>query len=325
MLSESLINTSQNLPVNPSLKCGETLVDDDDILYDDEDEYCFPINFHVTLPEEYGEMKLRFGSRDKCSGVLLPSEEKVYKEDLESGGLNDPFFFQPGFYLEAKTGFQVWPGSRLMAESFICTTDNDAMKDYQKNLNGLRILEVGSGIGFAGTLLASCGASVLLSDLPVLVEHGISSNIRRNAKIEKSTILPPKAENFFGDIESTNIGKGWASAAVLDWFKPASDQLQSQTLSSIDVIIGCDCMFIRKIVEPLLNTVSTIFEQSAGNNPKFLFTFQHRNMRGVFTQFEELLNLIQDRGWEMKCVAWRRIAVEDDGEQNLYLFEVTPS
>ena len=47
-------------------------------------------------------------------------------------------------------------------------------------------------------------------------------------------------------------------------------------------------------------------------------------MMGVFIGMEELLERIEQRGWGVECIAWRTIAVEGDGEQDLYLFEITP-
>ena len=46
---------------------------------------------------------------------------------------------------------------------------------------------------------------------------------------------------------------------------------------------------------------------------------------GVFIGLEELLERIDQKGWKVECLAWRTIAVEGDGDQDLHLFEVTPS
>lgn len=45
---------------------------------------------------------------------------------------------------------------------------------------------------------------------------------------------------------------------------------------------------------------------------------------GLFIQLEELLGMIEERGWTVECVAWRDVAVEDDGVHQNYLFQVTP-
>ena len=46
---------------------------------------------------------------------------------------------------------------------------------------------------------------------------------------------------------------------------------------------------------------------------------------GLFIQLEELLGMIEERGWTVECVAWRDVHVEDDGVHQNYLFQVTPS
>ena len=46
---------------------------------------------------------------------------------------------------------------------------------------------------------------------------------------------------------------------------------------------------------------------------------------GLFIQLEELLGMIEERGWTVECIAWRDVHVEDDGVHQNYLFQVTPS
>jgi hypothetical protein len=102
-----------------------------------------------------------------------------------------------------------------------------------------------------------------------------------------------------------------------------SEQLPYKTSSAFDVIVACDCMWMRKLIDPLFSMIATLFQQSL-KATSFLFTYQRRNMMGVFIGMEELLERIELRGWCVECIAWRTIAVEGDGEQDLHLFEVTP-
>ena len=321
---------SHYVPINPELKCGEEWADlDTSDEYEDEDGE-LPITFHITLPTNTNASdRLRFGCRDKSSGVLLPAEPKASINEEEERFANDPFFFERGFYLEAKTGFQIWPGSRLMIEASTCMQGSDRMQYWQERLVGgnLNILEVGAGVGVVGTCLAASGGKVLITDLSVLVEHGIWPNLRRNCNVaEIVTPSTNEASVFFSSLfEPTRIGEGLAFATVLDWFQPISEQLTQETCSSVDVIVACDCMFLRKLVDPLLTVVSSFFQQQYTRSPKFLFTFQRRNMMGRFIGIEELLQRIKDRGWNVECLAWRTIAVEGDGNHDLCLFEVSPS
>ena len=345
------------VPINPLLKCGEEWTHSHDEQYDedDDDDFHGPITFHVQLPSGRGSGThlLHFNCRDKSSGVLLPSEPSVKKEDTYDGP-SDPFFFEKGFYMEAKTGFQVWPGSRLMVEAFTCSSEVNANTDGimkhlkdQVSLGGkLNILEVGAGMGVVGSCLADAGGNVLITDLPVLVEHGIGRNLYRNGRAnsirmdngEEGCNRVQQCPKFLIDAcayettttdavsyDAVKLGRGWARAAVLDWFKPLTEQFPLSTTSDIDVIVACDCIFLRKLASPLLTTIATIFEHSSAKNPKFFFTFQRRNMLGLFIQLEELLGMIEERGWAVECVAWRDVEVEDDGVHQNYLFLVTPS
>mmetsp|Transcript_4103 Transcript_4103/g.9104 ORF Transcript_4103/g.9104 Transcript_4103/m.9104 type:complete len:405 (+) Transcript_4103:150-1364(+) len=372
---------SRIVPINPDLKCGEEWnslhlsCDDDCDDEEDDDDFRGPINFHITLPDTTTNgngtpphnttRRLNFNCRDKSSGVLLPTESKAEESELEDDNVmrNDPFFFEKGFYLEAKTGFQPWPSSRLMVEAFTCCTsstttttgavavtkdDNDnhdngnhRLAYWQSRLrNGdLTILEVGAGIGLVGTCLAAAGGKVWVTDLPVLVEHAIWPNLRRNGKATTPSSLDalqeraPKGGIFTASSEGycSRIGRGWAQAATLDWFQPISEQLSDETTSSFDVIVACDCFFLRKTTDPLLSMINSIFQKASSSSstksrpPTFLFTYQRRNMTGVFMGLEELLEKMERRGWNVECLAWRTISVEGDGEQDLHLFEASPA
>jgi predicted nicotinamide N-methyase len=219
-------------------------------------------------------------------------------------------------------------------------------KDHLSLGGRLNVLEVGAGIGVVGSCLAAAGGNVLITDLPVLVEHGIGPNLRRNARAHRKCIdggeeeecdpqqLCPKflidacasktTSTDTASFDAVRLGRGWAKATVLDWFKPVEEQLPIATTSNIDVIVACDCIFLRKLADPLLTTIATIFNHASANNPKFFFTFQRRNMLGLFIQLEELLGRIEERGWTVECVAWRNVDIEDDGTHQNYLFQVTP-
>ena len=299
MQSSFEADTANHIPINSDLKCGEEVhnVGSDD---DEDDDHFDPITFHITLPTQ---VRLDFNCRDKSSGVLLPTEQKLPEHDEgdDNMNMNDPYFFERGFSLEAKTGFQAWPGSRLMIEAFTCNSKNDRLQHWQTRLRGLKILELGSGIGLVGTSLAAAGGNVVITDLPVLVNHAIIPNIKRNANGIKQ-------------------GEGSAKGLVLDWFKPISEQLSRNQIRSFDVLVACDGLFLKKLIDPFLDRISELFNQSPAKS--LLFTYQRRNMLGLFTTLEDLMERIERRGWGIACLAWRTIVVEDDGEHTLFLFEV---
>ena len=252
-------------------------------------------------------------------------------------------------------------------------------------LQNKNVLEVGGGIGAVGTCLASLGGNVLLTDLSVLVQHGIFPNLIRNKNTntcttddntntntnttDKTTSIPPICNN--NDDTNTNnnalsssslpssqppafllnathhhhrslcipIGKGWARTTVLDWYQPISTHITNEAVSDIDIIIGCDCLFLKKLIDPLLDVVSDIFTATStvttsttGNGKhttdtetKFIFSYERRNMMGMFTDLDGLLHKIRyERNWFVECLSWRTIIVKDDGQHELYLFQVTP-
>mmetsp|Transcript_20471 Transcript_20471/g.48094 ORF Transcript_20471/g.48094 Transcript_20471/m.48094 type:complete len:340 (+) Transcript_20471:111-1130(+) len=263
--------------------------------------------------------QLVFNLRDKSSGVLLQDETKA-EGTFEQSGVNE-FFFEPNFGLEAMTGFQIWPGSRLMIEAFASTAINHVrIKYWQERLaSQLNVIEVGAGAGLVGTCLATMGGNVVATDLPLLVNHGIWPNAKRNGD---------EIDHFLtggSSLRTARVGQGHVSAAALDWFVPAERQLPQSTLQNTDLIIACDCLFLRKLLQPFLDTVQSICLLSKDKDLRILLTFQQRHMSGIFTSLEELLSKIQERGWGVECLIWRDIAVEDDGDHRLFLFEVTPS
>ncbi|KAL7478910.1 hypothetical protein ACHAW6_004666 [Cyclotella cf. meneghiniana] len=333
---------SNHLPINPQLKCGESFIPPDGPLHDDDDgdfdDDVRSYRFHVTLPPSHDVPPLDFRSRERSSGtgVLRPRSDETTSLDTAYDGPMDPHFFERGFYLEAKTGFQVWPGSRFLLEALLCDLpvgEDDAAWDrlrYWQNrlasVRPLRILEVGSGMGVVGTTLAAAGGRVLVTDLPVLVRHGIRPNLMRNRTKPREndlapssflTALHPEEEERCPPVP---IGRGYARPAVLDWFRPVESQLAASVVSDVDLVVACDCIFLEKIVDPLLDTLASIFRSS--RDAACLFTYQRRNLMGVFIGLEELLRRIDERGWSVRCLAWRKIVVEEDGEHDLYLFEL---
>jgi hypothetical protein len=416
-------NPSSMRLISPELQCGEEPASNKNN-DEEEEEHVGPITFHITLPStslpsltssssssssddgniiiplphhqhHHQSRRLEFNCRDRSCGVLSPTEPSVPAITLD--GRTDPFFFEPGFSLEAMTGFQIWPGSRLVVEAFTCSNSNSnndvgiivvppliptttsipsvilpssllatttssslLLKEYQEtallikptinHIKGMNILEVGAGCGAVGTCLAAAGGNVLITDLSILVEHGIWPNLRRNSNnnnsrsnnsdeaspsshdsecpsfLETAIKYSPTSNDNYNNHDPVPIGKGWASAVVIDWFQPLSSQLSNETVSNIDIIVACDCLFLKKLIDPLLNMISDIFDAAArndNNDCKLLFTYERRNMMGLFISLEDLLDKItNERGWLIECLSWRTLSVEDDGEHNLYLFQV---
>ena len=159
---------------------------------------------NVTIDRD-GECVVRtllFSSSERSSdtGILSPDEETTALETTFDGRL-DPHFFEKGYELEAKTGFKVWPGSRLILQALLSPiggSEFGRLKYWQERLlnssKPLNILELGAGIGVVGGSLAAAGADVLMTDLSVLTKYGMSPNLMRNENPSRKPNKPIKSK-----------------------------------------------------------------------------------------------------------------------------------
>lgn len=321
-------------PVSSELVCGEEWIHEEgappsgDEDYEDDDDL-FPIIFHITFPRGHAASgRLEFGCRDASCGVLIGEEARAPK--ASNDGRVDPLFFEKGFYLEAKTGFQIWPGSRIIVEALTCPGSYSASPEllaWQSRVaRGANVVEIGAGLGAVGACLAAAGANALVTDLRVLVEHSILPNLKRNARADRGNRGAAGCPPFLAASSSPalRIGRGHAGAAVLDWAKPLTSQLPAMTSGGIDLIVGCDCMWMKRLVGPVLSVVGDAFVASAARDPAFLFTFQRRGLINVFSDIDSVRSEVRARGWTCSCLAWRTITIDEDGENEVYLFEVRP-
>mmetsp|Transcript_24424 Transcript_24424/g.36420 ORF Transcript_24424/g.36420 Transcript_24424/m.36420 type:complete len:333 (+) Transcript_24424:260-1258(+) len=311
----------------PSFQCSETI----------EEGEVGSVSFTCTLP--FTSTPLIFSCRGRSVGVLIEDEAVVKDDELEqvNGDAVDPNFFDTGYTLAGRTGFQVWAGSRLCLETLTFPqeiSDSPRLQELQRLVrHGGKVLELGSGVGVVGTALAAVGAQVLLTDLPTLVEHATHINLQlnRNEESEKEEIAPPTwlSENALG------IQSGWANTASLDWTKPLHAQLSSSQCTELDMIVACDCVWLSSMLQSLLNTVASLFEASPG--AIFLLSFQRRDdgslksqeegsCGSMFTTVDGVVEAVLERGWYMECLSWRPVLL--DGvltDKEVFVFEIRPS
>lgn len=240
----------------------------------------------------------------------------------------DPYFFDQNYNLAAKTGFQIWAGTRLLVESLLwpCQNDHPRLSYWQQRIqDGIAVVELGAGVGVTGTMLATAGAHVLLTDLPTLVEHATLPNLYLNSfACDESDVStpPPRQDRLI-------IGRGTAHAAVLDWKQPLLQQLTRKQLANVELIVASDCVWLVSMLEALLNTVASIFKVCSQCH-SLILSFQRRDMaksgkdadeKPMFASVEDVLRSVEDRGWKLTCLAWRPL--DDDPSKEVYVFEAT--
>ncbi|GAB1606730.1 protein-lysine methyltransferase METTL21D-like [Argonauta hians] len=143
-------------------------------------------------------------------------------------------------------GCVIWDSAIVLAK-YLESNDFDKGKD----LNGKKILELGSGTGCLGIVASTFGAQVYITDLESYVPL-MHVNIEENR------------EHTTGSIE----------ALTLDW------QHSHFTCPNLDYILVSDCIYYSESVKPLVDTITRLCEQktvvlcsyeerTTGRNPEF--------------------------------------------------------
>jgi hypothetical protein len=294
---------------------------------------------------------LNFHCREPSCGALqgdeIPAVWDTKEEELEHYGIVDPNFFDEGYTMAGATGFKVWTGTRLLIETLGWpqpSIDGCRLLNIQQCLvNGANVIELGAGVGVVGTYLSYMGANVLLTDLPTLVKHAIRPNLVRNALSSSNnddycmkTLCPSWLQHpTHGGLK---IGKGWAACTPLDWTIPIHEQLSMDRIKAVDFIVASDVVFLLSMLDSLLHTVATMFEESSslpGRMKTFILSFQRRDAQdgeesSSFTTVNTILKAIQDRGWKLECLSWRPVTVPketSDGKtlddlSEVFVFEI---
>ncbi|KAK0459640.1 putative methyltransferase-domain-containing protein [Desarmillaria tabescens] len=113
---------------------------------------------------------------------------------------------------------------------------------------GMRVIELGSGIGLSALVLSSLGWAVVATDLPTIT----------------TTILPRNI--------STNVPllSGEISIRQLDWTVQPDQWHDPLITSSFDLIITADTVYTPHLVQPLLRTLHALASGSSRPPPIFL-------------------------------------------------------
>ncbi len=137
------------------------------------------------------------------------------------------------FISKGTTGLTTWPAARFLLKWMI---------DHRRDLNDkeLKMLELGSGVGFTGISLAKLGIAqhVILSDCHPSVIQTLEANVTANFQDEA----------------------GRCSVAKLDWESFDKEQASKMSLDFI-LVLGADVVFDTSVIPFLVKTIDICLER----------------------------------------------------------------
>lgn len=324
MKNSDVIDMTRNRPSTKGFKCSEKVEIVDGMP---------TVVFQCNLP--LGKV-LEFSCREPSCGALEQEEEAAVIPDEDY--VVNPDFFNDDLTMAGVTGFKVWTGTRLLVETLVWSHENDCdrLVEIQKCIkdSSTRIVELGAGVGVVGTYLAAVGSQVMITDLPTLVETVIEENIQRNHGESSSSSEEDDIPTWLPT--GVKIGEGFVDATPLNWIIPLEDQLQEDQRTNLDFIVASDVVFLKQMLESLLNTAAALFESSKATRPTFILSFQRRDSKDgeesdSFTTVDGILQAVQERGWKLECLAFRHIMVEKERgdkivkeQTEVFVFEIDP-
>lgn len=245
--SAEAAEVDQEEELNPFVATEDSLFDADDP----------PTRRRLRRPRNWGIPTFE----QQCNGV----NTFVLKPDNATGGKNE----DDGVTLTLEhrrnsTGSDLWDAALVLAHALsrpgIVRPDQKSTSSFIPNvLQGMTVLELGSGTGAVGLYAAKClGAEhVILTDLPDNLEL-LERNRQANDLQDKITLVA---------LDWLDHGR---TPSLLDPFLP--DELLPPVLlarSSIDLILGSDLFlpFATHLLDPLARTLVTLLEMAVMMSP----------------------------------------------------------
>lgn len=176
--------------------------------------------------------------------------------------------------LQASYSFYTWPSAPVLAWF---------LWEHKEELNGKRVLELGSGTALPGILASKCGAIVTLSDsanLPKSLQH-----IRRSCELN----------GILSQVRIVGITWGLFLSSLF-------------SIGSLDLILGSDCFYEPAVFEDIVVTVAFLLERNP--NAKFLCTYHERS---ADWSIEHLLNK-----WNLTCTHISLNELSADSDVNIH-------
>ena len=165
---------------------------------------------------------------------------------LEVEVMGKTYTFKQAYMDTNAIGSHVWESAVLFVEHYthLLTSYNDI---------DLRILELGSGIGFTGRILADQGLSLLCSD--------------------QASILPLLEENL----------QGSAPCCTLDWSHPTPLPSVIEEFEPT-VLLACDCLYNPSLVPLFLQTVQVLFNTCSSIQSLLVVNRERSKLHQTFIQ-----------------------------------------
>ncbi|GMF15532.1 unnamed protein product [Phytophthora lilii] len=143
-------------------------------------------------------------------------------------------------------GGSVWTSGELLAAHL------ELQREYYRSIfDGARVVELGSGTGYVGLMIAACfkPAHVYLTDLHTHI-RGLERNVQRNAAAIHAGVQVHVSELSWGSTEQ--------EASLLESIASTSDSADNLEAAPVDVILGTDVAYLRELYDPLLHTINRL-------------------------------------------------------------------
>jgi len=126
-------------------------------------------------------------------------------------------------------------------------------------------------------------------------------------------------------VPSRLVVVGWEPVHSTDWTISVEQQIPTDIITPIDVLVASDCVWLVSMLDDILDTVAGIFQHSP--NVKFLMSFQRPDSdegdsSRMFTTVDCVLVNVMNRGWTIDCLAWQPVVYDKDDSIEVFFFEI---
>ena len=181
----------------------------------------------------------------------------VQRRNIEESDEVDPCFFDADYSVAASTGSLMWEGSWACIELL-----RDAQSWLSEALRGKAVVELGSGIGLLGLCAAAAGAHVLVTDVPAVVVTTLQDNVDANGVPPPGALAESCGTSHTWE-SGLCVGTGSVAVQPLNWLCPLDQQRQPNDPCLAEVILAAECVWLRDLVEPFVQTVAGLLSAPA--------------------------------------------------------------